>query len=136
MPTIKSGLVARPRDLAGEGPAQILDLSNGGALLRPGRWEVALAPHPAAYVIGFYWGGMGIVPSGRFDGWNEFTVNGRADGVTFVLSPKPSGVASMPSPSSRPTRLPIPGREVMLGWLMTWSSAASPTEKPLTIQSM
>ena len=78
-------------DLAGEGPPETLRMTNGGASLLQGRWQLMLAPS-AAYVATEFRGCRGERPEGsRADGWNEITVTGPC-GLRVVLSDKPGGV--------------------------------------------
>ena len=80
-------VTARRKDLAGVGPASVLQLTNNSALLAPGRWEVMLLPPPGYYASGF--SGSGYVRSRtRPDGWNEFLVNDYSS-VRFTLSGGP-----------------------------------------------
>src|SRR5205823_6353509 len=64
-------VVARRKDLAGDGKPENLMLVNGRAAMLPGRWDMALAPTPKYYVEGFIAPGAESVERGRADGWNE-----------------------------------------------------------------
>ncbi len=78
-------------DLAGEGPAETLRMTNGAASLLQGRWQLMLAPS-AAFVATDFRGCRGEHPEGsRADGWNEITATGPC-GLRVVLSDKPGGV--------------------------------------------
>ncbi len=78
-------------DLAGEGPAETLRITNNAASLVQGRWQLMLAPS-ASYVATDFRGPRGERPEGsRADGWNEITVNNSC-GVRVVVSDKPGGV--------------------------------------------
>lgn len=78
-------------DLAGEGAAETLRMSNGVGQLVQGRWQLMLAPS-AAYVATDFRGCKGERPeASRADGWNEITVNNNCS-VRIVVSNKPGGV--------------------------------------------
>jgi len=84
-------LLARRKDLAGVGPAQMVPVPNDGVLLAPGRWELSLAPPTGFYVSAF--SGLGSDPKGRgrADAWNEISfVNFTL--VKFSLSPGPGSL--------------------------------------------
>jgi hypothetical protein len=86
-PTNPMQVTARRKDLAGVGPAALLQLTNNSAMLAPGRWEVSLLPPPGEYVSGFFGPGFGRSRT-RPDGWNEFLSNGMGS-VRFTLSGGP-----------------------------------------------
>jgi hypothetical protein len=91
MDTSPIKVLYRRVDLAGEGPVETLRLTNGGASLIQGRWQLMLAPS-SAYVATDFYGCRGERPEGsRADGWNETTVTGPC-GIHMVLSNKPGGV--------------------------------------------
>ena len=85
-------VMARRKDLSGDGKPSALRLTDGHATLLPGRWDLALVPIAAYYVAGF----SGPHPDGasaaRPDGWNEIVTFGGESTVKFVLSPNP-GIA-------------------------------------------
>jgi hypothetical protein len=91
MDTSAIKVLYRRVDLAGEGAVETLRLTNGGASLIQGRWQLMLAPSSAYVATGFY-GCHGERPEGsRADGWNETTVTGPC-GIHIVVSNKPGGV--------------------------------------------
>jgi Carboxypeptidase regulatory-like domain len=91
MDTSPIKVLYRRVDLAGEGPAETLRLTNGSASLVQGRWQLMLAPS-SAYVATEFFGCRGEHPEGsRADGWNETAVTGPC-GIHMVLSDKPGGV--------------------------------------------
>jgi hypothetical protein len=69
-------VIARPKDLAGTGIPQTLQLNNNRALMAPGRWELMFLPPPGFYVAQF----SPAPRSGRSrpDAWNEVTIEGNS----------------------------------------------------------
>ncbi|HYW42386.1 MAG TPA: carboxypeptidase-like regulatory domain-containing protein [Bryobacteraceae bacterium] len=105
-------VLARRKDLAGDDDPKTLRPAGGGAVLTPGRWDVALVPSPSWYVSGFFsTGSRGITPPARPDGWNEFVVGGRQDSVSFTLSPSPGAIHGTVSTSGHD---PVAGVKVFL----------------------
>lgn len=80
-------ILARRKDLSGDGKPGTLRLSQGRVLLAPGRWDLALMSGTSYYVASF---------SGhreRADGWNEIVLQGPGPApVKFVLSGNPGAV--------------------------------------------
>ncbi|HXB68210.1 MAG TPA: carboxypeptidase-like regulatory domain-containing protein, partial [Candidatus Acidoferrales bacterium] len=104
-PAVSSGSVqvmARRKDLAGDGPAASLKLVNNRILLAPGRWEFSLAPPPGYFVAGFFGPFYARRPDARVDGWNETTIRGGFDRIRFVLSSGPAAVHGTVKDSSEP----------------------------------
>lgn len=85
-------LLARQRQLTGEGPLQILHPANNRQTFVPGRWEFSLGPNYAFYVAGFHGPNRDTRPGERADGWNEVVINQPGPSVSFVLSNKPATV--------------------------------------------
>jgi hypothetical protein len=81
-------VLARRKDLAGVGPAELLKIENNRVRLPPGPWQFALQPSPAFYAAGFS-GGAPIGNPVRADGWNDSSSNGRP---RFTLSGSPGSV--------------------------------------------
>jgi len=81
-------VLARRKDLAGVGSADVLQLENGRARLAPGPWQFALQPSPTFYASGF---SAPVTARGpvRADGWND-ALAGRP--YRFTLSASPGGV--------------------------------------------
>ena len=85
-------VMARRKDLSGDGKPETLRLSNNRARLLPGRWELALSPMPDYYVAGFSDFRPQGLERGRPDGWNEIVLTSSFNSVKFVLSPSPGMV--------------------------------------------
>jgi len=85
-------VLARRKDLAGEGEPQTLNIASGTAVLPPGRWDVAMIPNTAWYVSRFFASGDSVMQREHPEGWNEFLVRGRNDTVFFTLSPSPGAI--------------------------------------------
>lgn len=85
-------ILARRKDLAGEEPPQTVRLTNGRAMLAPGRWDVSVAPAVEWCVIGFSGPRADGGGPGRADGWNEILVGRTAEPVRFILSSTPGSV--------------------------------------------
>jgi hypothetical protein len=103
--SISSGslqVMARRKDLAGDGPAASLKLVNNRTLLAPGRWEFLLVPPPGYYAAGFFGTFYVRRPDLRADGWNEATIRGGFDRVRFVLSSGPAAVHVTVKDSAEP----------------------------------
>jgi hypothetical protein len=86
-------VLARRKDLSGEGKTETLRLSRGATQLAPGRWDMAVAPTPKYYAETFRGPGVDGRPDGvdrsRADGWNEVLLPSTQVGtnlVTFRLS--------------------------------------------------
>ena len=88
-------LMARRKDLAGIVNTVDLGHAAGEAALAPGDWEMLLQPGNAYAVTGFSGGRMGLRPSARPDGWNEFTAGDTMRGVRFTLSNSPASLHGM-----------------------------------------
>jgi hypothetical protein len=81
--------LARRKDLAGAGEAEVLHVTDNRTPYRPGRWEVMLIP-PAGYYVSEFSGGMlGRAAAQRPDGWNEVAPN---YAIRFTLSGGPGAV--------------------------------------------
>jgi len=93
-------LAARRRDLAGAGDPQTLQVSNGRALLAPGRWELQLIPPRGYYVSGFQ-GNFRQDPGVRPEGWNEFLA-GYSYAVRFSLSTAAATVSGIVKSNGSP----------------------------------
>jgi hypothetical protein len=85
-------LLARRKDLAGYGDVQVLKIAGGRTSLGSGRWELMMAPSPAAYVAGFSGPRMPRDNPARPDLWNEITVDTYAQ-VRFTLGGNPASVS-------------------------------------------
>jgi len=88
-------ILARRKDLSGDGKPETLRLTKGSAPLAPGRWDLALAPSATHYVAGFSGQNLDILQRGRADGWNEVVLQGTGSGaayVKFVLSSSPGAL--------------------------------------------
>lgn len=81
-------VLARQKQLSGQGETQFLRLVNNRRKFSPGRWEFALAPNYAFYLAGFVGPGGGT----RSAGWNETLLNEGDATVKFVLSLSPGAV--------------------------------------------
>jgi hypothetical protein len=104
-PAISSGsmqVMARRKDLAGDGPAASLKLVNNRIPLAPGRWEFLLAPPPGYYAAGFSGPFYVRRQEMRADGWNETTIRGAFDRIRFVLSSGPAAVHGTVKDSAEP----------------------------------
>jgi hypothetical protein len=95
-------VMARRKDLAGEGPAVSLKLVDNRIPLAPGRWEFLLAPPPGYYAAGFLGPFYIRRQDMRADGWNETTIRGGFDRVRFVLSSGPAAVHGTVKDSAEP----------------------------------
>jgi hypothetical protein len=95
-------VMARRKDLAGEGPAASLKLVNNRIPLAPGRWQFLLAPPPGYYAAGFSGPFYARRPDVRADGWNETIIRGGFDRVRFVLSSGPAAVHGTVKDSAEP----------------------------------
>jgi len=95
-------LMARRKDLSGDGPAASLKLVNNRIPLAPGRWEFLLAPPPGYYVAGFSGPFYARRPDVRADGWNETTIRGGFDHIRVVLSSGPAAVHGAVKDSAEP----------------------------------
>jgi len=85
-------VLARRKDLSGDGKTETLKLSKGAVQLAPGRWDMALAPTPKYYAEAFRGPGAESMERGRADGWNELLLPGAQTApylVTFRLSSSP-----------------------------------------------
>jgi hypothetical protein len=95
-------VLARRKDLAGEGATEVLKLANNAVQLAPGPWEIAPAPIPGFYVSGFSGSGYQRRGDGRFDGWNEINVGSSNAGVKFTLSSSSSALHGTVKSGSEP----------------------------------
>jgi hypothetical protein len=106
-------VVARRKNLAGDGKLENLKLSKGAATMLPGRWDIALAPNPKYYAENFEGPSRDAVERGRADGWNEIGLSGYPppDAVSFRLSSTPGTLHGMVTASGHD---PVPGAPVYL----------------------
>ncbi|MDP9171858.1 MAG: carboxypeptidase-like regulatory domain-containing protein [Acidobacteriota bacterium] len=70
-------VIARRKDLAGAGDAQLLKIASGRATIAPGRWEMIAIPPEGSYVSQF---SPASRDKPRPDGWNEVAIQS----YTFV----------------------------------------------------
>jgi len=106
-------VVARRKDLAGDGKPETLRLSKDTVALLPGRWDVALEPNPKYYAESFHGQGVDQGERGRADGWNEIVVLGSPppNAVAFRLSSSPGSLHGTVTTSGHD---PVPGAAVYL----------------------
>jgi protocatechuate 3,4-dioxygenase beta subunit len=106
-------VLARRKDLAGDGKAETLRLPNGVTTLLPGRWDVALAPNAKYYAESFRGPGIDPVDRGRADGWNEIVVisSPPPNPVSFRLSSSPATLHGTVTTNGHE---PVPGVPVYL----------------------
>jgi hypothetical protein len=106
-------VMARRKDLSGDGKAETLRLSKDLVTLLPGRWDVALAPNPRYYAESFHGPGLNPGDRARADGWNEIVVLGSPppNAVLFRLSSSPGGLHGTVTASGHE---PVPGAPVYL----------------------
>jgi hypothetical protein len=107
-------VMARRKELQGDGKPQKLRLANGSVTLQPGRWDLWLVPAEAWYAAEFRAPGPDGLIRRRGDGWNEVLLvssgSQRVTGVRFVLSTSPGAVHGTVALS----REPVPGAPVFL----------------------
>jgi protocatechuate 3,4-dioxygenase beta subunit len=120
-------VLARRKDLAGEGEPQSMNIASGSVILAPGRWDIALVPNASWYVNRFSASGTGVLPTAHPEGWNEFLVRGKNDGVFFSLSPSPGAVHGTVTGSNHD---PVPGALVFLETM-----SVDPRQRLLDIRS-
>ncbi|MDR3698673.1 MAG: carboxypeptidase-like regulatory domain-containing protein [Candidatus Sulfopaludibacter sp.] len=84
-------VLARQKQLSGEGAAQFLSLTDNRHTFAPGRWEFSLPPNYAFYVAAFRGPNRETRAGERADGWNEVVLTQSAL-VKFVLSGNPAAV--------------------------------------------
>jgi protocatechuate 3,4-dioxygenase beta subunit len=106
-------VLARRKDLAGEGKPENLRLSKDIVTLLPGRSEIALAPDPKYYVESVYGQGVVQVERRRASGWNEIVVFGSPPPITVLLrlSSSPGRLHGTVTTSGHE---PVPGAPVYL----------------------
>ena len=109
----KLQLLARRKDLAGEGEARLLRVSANRVQLPPGRWEVMVKPPPNYCVVAFSYGGprTGAAEKSRPDGWNEVLSGSGAGALRFTLSASPGALHGLVSGL---VREPLSGAPVYL----------------------
>jgi protocatechuate 3,4-dioxygenase beta subunit len=108
----KVQLLARQKNLAGEGAPESIRLTQAPLRLMPGRWELSLSPNPAYYAARFSGPGNEGMERGRSDGWNEIVLAGPGqETVKFVLSGTPATVHGVVSNASHD---PVAGAPVFL----------------------
>lgn len=89
----KVQVLARRKDLSGEGAPETLRLAQAPVKLLPGRWDLSVAPTASYYAASFSGPKNEGMERGRADGWNEIVLSGAGqETVKFVLSPTPSTV--------------------------------------------
>ena len=108
----KVQLLARRKDLSGEGALETLRVAQGTVKLLPGRWDLSMAPTPSYYAVSFSGPRNEAVEKGRADGWNEIVLAGPGqETVKFVLSPTPATVHGVVSTANHD---PVAGAPVFL----------------------
>jgi len=85
-------VLARRKDLAGEGPVRTLRIDGNRAFLGPGRWELMLAPLPNYYVSRFSGPTYDRPERKRADVWNEITVGAGSVQVFLGLASNPGSL--------------------------------------------
>ena len=88
-------LLARKKDLSGDGKPEALKPGAGPIQLMPGRWDVAVAATPAWYVSNFTSAGSEGFDRSHPEGWNEIALAGGTNtplAVRFTLSRNPGAV--------------------------------------------
>ncbi|HEY2012424.1 MAG TPA: carboxypeptidase-like regulatory domain-containing protein [Bryobacteraceae bacterium] len=85
-------LMARRKDLSGDGKSESLRVRQGRVSLLPGRWDLTLVTTAGYYVARFVAPQTEGGERGRPDGWNEITAASGPMGVKFVLSTNPGVV--------------------------------------------
>jgi Carboxypeptidase regulatory-like domain len=106
-------VLARRKDLSGDGKPESLRLSKGALQLAPGRWDMALAPTPKYYAEAFRPSFEGV-GRGRADGWNEVLLPGTQTAIVplnFRLSSKPGALHGMVTTAGHDA---VPGAPVYL----------------------
>jgi hypothetical protein len=101
-------VLARRKDLAGEGRGEPLRAQLGRISLPPGRWELALEPMTGYYVSDFSAVKADRSENSRPDGWNEVTLAGDPLEVKFVLSPNPGSIRGTVTTGDRLTVAGVP----------------------------
>jgi hypothetical protein len=105
-------VMARRKDLSGDGKPETLRLTRDRVSLLPGRWNVTLAPTPAYCVAGFSGPKPDGLERGRPDGWNEIVIaGGGLPVVKFVLSSSPGSIGGAVTASGQD---PVAGAPVYL----------------------
>ena len=84
-------VMARRKQLSGDGAPEFLNLENNRHTFAPGRWEFSLPPNYAFYVAAFRGPNRETRAGERADGWNEVVLTQPAL-VKFVLSGNPASV--------------------------------------------
>jgi hypothetical protein len=88
-------LLARRKDLAGEGPTELVKPVNSRVPVPPGRWEFMLVP-PSGHCVLEFTGRRGIRGDrSRADGWNEIQITGSGDYLRYTLSNSPSSISGV-----------------------------------------
>ncbi len=108
----KVQVLARRKDLSGEGTPEAVRVTQTPAKLLPGRWDLSIAPTAAYYVASFAGPNSEGIERGRADGWNEIVLAGAGlETVKFVLSSTPATVHGVVSNASHD---PVAGAPVFL----------------------
>jgi hypothetical protein len=85
-------VLARQKQLLGDGPTQFVRADVTHKTFAPGRWEFSLPPNYAFYLAGFHGPNRDTRPGERAEGWNEVLLNQATPVVRFVLSTSPAAV--------------------------------------------
>jgi len=104
-------VMARRKDLSGDGKPETLRPNRGHVSLLPGRWDLALTPTAGYYVAKFSAIQSDNAGRDRADGWNEIAAAGGPLTVQFVLSPHPGVVRGAVTGANRE---PVAGAPVYL----------------------
>jgi hypothetical protein len=105
-------IMARRKDLSGNGKAETLRMPQGRVLLLPGRWDLSLAAAANSYVAGFTASGAEVNPGARADGWNEVLLLGSNPiPAKFALSFSPGAIHGTVFTAAHD---PVPGAPVFL----------------------
>ena len=95
-------VLARRKDLAGEGPQQALKLTTNRVQLAAGPWELAVASNPGFYASAFSGPRYQRPADARADGWNEIFAGAGGPAVRFALSTSPGAVYGTVKSGSEP----------------------------------
>jgi hypothetical protein len=108
----KVQVLARRKDLSGDGATESYRPAPGTLKLLPGRWDLSVTPSASYYAASFSGPGNEGAQRGRADGWNEMVLAGPGpETVKFVLSPTPATVHGVVSDASHD---PVTGVPVFL----------------------
>ena len=108
----KVQVLARRKDLSGDGAPETLRVAQGPLKLLPGRWDLSVTPTASYYAASFSGPRSEGMERGRADGWNEIGLAGPGqETVKFVLSATPATVHGV---VSNPSHDPVAGVPVFL----------------------